>query len=341
MSPRPAWRALAIAAIAANALAGCNTTATAVTRVTGIPSIGISVPLRTVACTTTDSCIALGTTGGQLVPTSVGEYRQSDGHWSSLGVPAAPSAVITSAACWQTGCLIGGIQPSGSLVWAYNASSQSVSTRATPATSQGVRALDCFARASCAALVSVASTKVSAISFTLDGGATWSPAAPLPWTLAETVQSISCTDARYCMVSALSGAATLDLEVTRDAGLTWIPRLTPPSWLTLTSLHCAHRTCVGIAKTARSSLVARTSSFGRRWGATALPVGANALACTTIAKCVIGGQDQANAPWLATLTGTTYDVNSLRYVPSAIVDVACGTEVCAGVGVSTVLALRP
>ncbi len=351
MSPRPsrarpAWHAVSVVTIAAIGLAGCNSNNTAsVARVTGIPSIGISVPLHTVACTTTDSCIALGTTGAQLVPTSVGEYRQGNGTWSSLDVPAAPSSVITSASCWKTGCLVGGIQPSGSLVWGYNASSQSMSALNVPSTSQGVRALDCFADASCAAVVNVASANVSAnvsaIVFTGDGGATWSQAAPIPWTLAETVKSVSCADGLDCMVSAISGAGTLDVEVTHDAGLTWIPRITPTSWQTLTSLHCSHLKCVGLASTDHTSLVARTTTFGRLWSATTLPVRANALACATITTCVIGGQTTSNGPWLATLTGTTYVVNALRYVPSPVLDVACGTKVCVGLGVSTVLALRP
>ncbi len=347
MSPRPsrarpAWRALSVVTIGAIGLAGCNSGNTAsVARVTGIPSIGISVPLHTVACTPSDSCIALGTTGAQLVPTSVAEYRQANGNWSSLNVPAAPSSVITSASCWTTGCLVGGVQPSGSLVWGYNASSQSMSALSVPPTSQGVRALDCFADASCAAVVNIASANVSAIAFTGDGGATWSHAAPIPWTLAETVRSVSCTDGLDCMVSAISGAGTLDVEVTHDAGLTWTPRITPTSWQTLTSLHCSHLKCVGLADTDHTSLVVRTTTFGRLWSATTLPVKANALACATLARCVIGGQTTSNSPWLATLTGTTYVVNPLRYVPSPVLDVACGTHVCVGIGVSTVLALRP
>lgn len=347
MSPRPsrarpAWHALTVVTITAIGLAGCNSSNTAaVARVTGIPSIGISVPLHTVACTTTDSCIALGTTGAQLIPTSVAEYRQGNGNWSSLNVPAAPSSVITSASCWKTGCLVGGIQPSGSLLWGYNASSQSVSARDTPSKSQGVRALDCFADASCTVVVNVPSTNVSAIAFTSDGGTTWSDAAPIPWTLAETVKSVSCTDGLDCMVSAVSGAGTLDVEVTHDAGVTWTARVTPTSWQTLASLHCAHLKCVGLAMTDHSSVIVRTSTFGRLWNATTLPVKANALACTTMTKCVIGGQTASNGPWLATLTGTTYVVSPLRYVPSPVLDVACGTTVCAGIGVSTVLALHP
>jgi hypothetical protein len=31
----------------------------------------------------------------------------------------------------------------------------------------------------------------------------------------------------------------------------------------------------------------------------------------------------------------------LKYVPSPIVDVACGSKICAAIGVTTVLALKP
>lgn len=353
MSPRSSrarstWRAIAVLT-SALVLAGCNSGTSAVAHVTGVPSIGIAVPLHKVACTTSNSCIALGTTGSQLVPTSVGEYRQSNGRWSVLNVPEAPSSLITSVSCWKTGCLIGGIQPSGSLVWAYNASSQSVTTQNVPPTSQGVRGLDCFITDACAAVVSVTSTNgstgtannLSAISFTSDGGVTWTTPTPLPWTLGETVKGVACTDALNCMVSAESGAGTLDLEVTHDAGLTWIARPTPPAWVSLSSLHCVKLKCVAIATTATSSFFVRSATFARLWRAIALPVRANALACTTLTTCVIVGENATGDPWLATLSNSSYVASRLRYVPSALVDVACGTKTCAAIGVSTLLTLHP
>ncbi|MHB1087188.1 MAG: hypothetical protein ACYC19_00305 [Acidimicrobiales bacterium] len=354
MSPRSSrarrtWRTLAMLTTTALVLAGCNSGTPAVTRVTGIPSIGISVPLHKVACTTSNSCIAVGTTGSQLAPTSVGEYRRSNGDWSVLNVPDAPSSLITSVSCWKTGCLIGGIEPSGSLLWSYNASSQSVSVQNAPPSSLGVRALDCFSTQSCAAIVSVPSavatrspsTNLSAISFTSDGGVSWSSPAPLPWTLNQTVKSASCTNALTCMVSTVGDTGTLDVAVTHDAGLTWVMRTTPSTWSDLTSLHCVHLKCVGIASTATSSLVARTATFGRLWSTSALPVKANALACVTLSTCVVVGQSTSSRPWLASLSDAAYVVHPLRYVPSPLVDVACGTTTCVGNGVSTLVAIRP
>lgn len=337
---RTPWRAPAALVIGALLLAGCNSTL-AVTHVTGTPSIGISVPLRTVACTTTGSCVALGTTGSNLVPSSVGEYRENNGTWSTLVVPGAPSSVITAASCWSIGCLIGGEQPSGNLLWGYNASSQSLVVLRAPSVGQGVRALDCFALATCAVIVGTGVNAVSKLSFTTDGGATWSRGLTLDWSLGETVSDLSCTDSTDCLVSAVSSSSTLDLEVTHDGGLTWTARSTPSAWTSLTSLTCSALRCVGLAQRSTTSLLVRTSTFARTWTTEKLAARANAIACATLRHCVIAGERSSGAPWLATFDDAKLSVTSLKYVPSPLVDVACGAKLCAAIGVSTVLTLRP
>jgi hypothetical protein len=339
-SVRTSWRAIAVVGAAALLLAGCNS-AVAVAPVTGLPSIGISVPLHTVACTTTGSCVAIGTTGANLTPSAVGEYRENNGTWSSLVVPSAPSSVITSASCWSTGCLIGGVQPGGNLLWGYNASSQSVNVLQAPAGGEGVRALSCFGLATCAAVVSAGINESSQLSYTANGGATWSTTVPLTWSLGATVIDLACTDPLNCMATAVSSSDTLDVEVTHDAGLTWFARTTPASWQALSSLTCDSLHCVGLATTSDSSLVVLTSTFGRVWKTMRLSANASALACSTYRHCVIDGTRSSGDPWLATLDNKKLRVASLKYVPSALVDVACGVKVCAAIGVSTVLALRP
>jgi hypothetical protein len=339
-SVRASWRAIAVACVGALLLAGC-TNSVAMVWVTGMPSIGISVPLHTVACTTTGSCVALGTTGSDLAPSSVGEYRENDGTWSSLVVPSAPSSVITTASCWSTGCLIGGVQPSGNLLWGYNASSQSISVLRAPAGGQGVRALSCFGVAACAVIVSTGVNSSSLLSYTDNGGAAWSTKVPLDWSLGETMGDLACTDPLDCMATAVTSSNTLDVEVTHDAGLTWTVRSTPSAWLTLSSLSCRALRCVGLATTSAKSLIVRTSTFGRRWSAIALPAKANAIACSTYRHCVVAGERNSDSPWLATLDNGVLHVAVLKYVPTPLVDVACGAKVCATVGVTTVLALRP
>lgn len=333
-------RASVLVFTAAIVLSGCTPAVTTL-RVSGTPSIGIDIPLHTVACTTTGSCFALGTSGSATVPSTVGQYRQNNGTWSSLAVPSASSAVITAKSCWTTGCLVGGVEATGALVWDYNASSQSVSVLKAPAGGQGVRALSCYADAACAMVVDRGVNKASLLSFTTDGGVTWSPGTAMDWTSGETVTTLACTDPLACMAAAISSSNTLDVEVTHDAGLTWTPRTTPSSWSSLSSLMCVKLQCVGLSTSPQSSFIVRTKTFGRRWETLRLPARANALACSTLRHCALGGERTSGDPWLATLDGMTLDVASLQYVPSPIADVACATSVCAAIGVTTVLTLRP
>jgi hypothetical protein len=320
-------------------LASCVTASAP--HVTGIPSIGISVPLHLSACTTSDSCIAIGTTSSSTPPTSVGEYRESNGTWSSLVVPNAPSSILTSSSCVSTTCVIGGVEPAGNLIWKYNASSQSVSASATPKGGIGIRALDCFAPTSCVAVIASAASSISRISFTQNLATSWSREAPLLWSTNDTIDNIICTDLSNCLVSAINDQHKLVLEVTHDAGASWSRRRTPSLWSSLSSLTCVNLRCVGIVTTSTSELIARTSTFGRQWrwiGAAARP---EALSCTSIDTCVVVGETNANQPWLAVLNTLSLRMAHLRYVPSPLIDVACGSRICASIGVSTVLVYRP
>jgi hypothetical protein len=72
-----------------------------------------------------------------------------------------------------------------------------------------------------------------------------------------------------------------------------------------------------------------------------LRASANALACVTLNRCVVAGETNPSSAWFALVSDLQVSVAILKYVPSPLVDVACGTKVCTAVGVSTVLAFRP
>lgn len=333
------WRLGVVLGVGALALASCATPPSV--HVTGLPSIGISVPLHVSACTHSGSCIALGTTGSDTLPTSVGEYRESDGTWSTLAVPSAPSALISSVSCLATQCLIGGFQASGNLLWNYNASSQSVVALGSLRSGQGVRSLSCFGVSSCAAIVTNGVNTESKIATSSDDGATWSSQLPLPWSSSDAVTDLVCADSLTCLVSATSSSNSLVLEVTFDGGATWRQRTTNSAWTDLTSLQCSKRNCVAVANTATESLIVTSSTFGRHWRAVKLPATANSLACTMITSCVVVGETAAAGPWFATYVRGQLDVADLKYVPSPLLSVSCATKVCAAIGVSTVVAYRP
>jgi hypothetical protein len=182
---------------------------------------------------------------------------------------------------------------------------------------------------------------VSRIAFTRDTGATWTAQLPLSWSANDTVNGLVCTSARNCLVSATSNTNSLDLEVTHDGGTTWSARLVPTKWTSLTSLWCHKLVCNALASTASKSLVVRSSTFGRTWHSKALRASANALACVTLNRCVVAGETNPSSAWFALVSDLQVSVAILKYVPSPLVDVACGTKVCTAVGVSTVLAFRP
>jgi len=339
-SVRTRWRAVGAVVVAGVTLAGCGTVAIT-SRVMGYPSINISVPLNVVACTTTNTCLAVGASGADVGLSTVGEVRRANGSWTSLYVPPAQSSVVTTAACWSNGCLIGGTQPSGTLLWRFSGLTRSVRVSPSPHAGQGVTALSCFAIASCAAVDTTGVAGHSRLSFTRDGGATWTTPLPMAWSEGATATALSCSDTQRCLVATTRPGASAIVEATTDGGATWSPRTTSAAWRSFDSLTCVARHCVALVATANGPVVARTTTFAESWGPVVGTPTANALACRALAHCVLVGQTARQSSWLATLHAGTITPVALQYAPSPLSGVACGTRVCAAIAISTVLSLRP
>jgi hypothetical protein len=337
---RGSWRAVATLALAALGLAGCATTVVSAHFVIGRPSLSLNAPLQDVACTTLGACLAVGVDdAGQ--PAALGELRQADGRWTAIVVPNANSQTVTSSACWTSECLIGGSTSAGDSLWTFDPQSLSVSISPAPHGGLGVSALTCFSPGSCALVDTTGIAGDSRLSFTDDGGSTWSTPEALPWTTGDAVTALSCADDLDCLVAATNDRSHVLLEVTHDGGLTWTPRPVPSTWTALTSLTCAQLRCVALATTSTTSLVVRTDTYFRLWRDATLENSASALACTTLSRCVVVGQTSSRGSWLATVKEMRVTSVKLKYVPSALVDVACSAKVCAAVAVGTVLSLRP
>lgn len=331
-----------LALLASAALSACGTSVVAPTvHVTGLPSLSISVPLRVVACTPTDTCVAFGTTGQQVEPLSVGEYRRASGPWTTLAVPSIPSSSVSSSSCWPQGCLVGGADPTGDLVWWYHAAAAAVTSATAPTDGHGVQAVSCFADQSCAIVDSTGPASSPRLWFTSDAAATWGVPTPLTWASADTVTSLACTSALDCLASAVALDGPALLEVTHDGGTTWTQRSTPTSWTGVSSLSCHARRCSALAATTTNRKFVTSDDFGHHWSTyetTGTPAG---VACTTAGHCVVVGQIGSQRPWLATLRAGSLVAGALTYVPSPLTNVACGTHVCAAIAVSTVTQLRP
>jgi hypothetical protein len=51
------------------------------------------------------------------------------------------------------------------------------------------------------------------------------------------------------------------------------------------------------------------------------------------------GQHSNQTPWLATVNQDATVIVTLRYVPTPLLNVACGSKVCAAIGVTTLLSV--
>jgi len=297
------------------------------------------VPLSTVGCTGSDSCVALGGDGSDVAPSTLGEVRHADGSWRPLGLPAVQAGVVSSSSCWSSGCLIAGSQSSGDLLWLYDATTRSVTPKAAPAAGQSVSSLSCFGVLSCALIDTKGITSGSRLSFSDDGGATWAAPVPIPWSQGSAPSSLSCTDGLDCLAVAAPGGL-LTVEVTHDAGTAWTELAVPASWTTLTSLTCVALRCAALATTSTQSLVVRTRNFGTTWTEKPSRTGQRAGLCH--ADPLRGSRSEGRQGRLARHAAQLARNHRLARVRAdTLVDVSCGTKICAAISVSTVLALKP
>ena len=319
-------------------LASCGTTPVATPpRVDGTPATSISVPLSNVGCTRNDVCVATGTSSESLGVSAVAEFSSPKGHWFNLTLPAQHSPLLDATACSGTQCLLGGSRPGGDLLWSFNAKGNIVTTASPPAGGIGVDALTC-GPVDCALIDTSALGDTPRLSVSDDAGETWSAPIEMTWAKGDAVTAFTCSGLDACAVGALSPSHVVALYVTEDGGQTWTQRSTPSTWTGLTSLSCVVRRCVALASENGTSLLVRSTTFTRTWKSVTLGEQANALACTTIECYVVGEHPDASA-WLATEHDKVVANVKLRYVPTALLQVACGSKVCAAIGVTTLLSL--
>jgi hypothetical protein len=339
---RRSWRVALVVAVTAVVLAGCGSAKVVVSpHLTGAPSLSIDVPLQSVACTTSGACVAAGANGSSVAPSAVVQVSGPRGVWTAPTVPATIVTSISSSACWSSECLVGGTQLSGDTLWLVSPGTTSVTRSPTPRAGKGVSALSCFASSSCAVIDTTGITGSARLSFTSDGGTTWTSPESMSWTTGMSVTALACTDATDCLVAATNSSRQAMLEVTHDGGISWTVRTVPSNWTSVNSLTCVALRCVGLVTTATQSLVERTNTFARVWSSVALSEQASALACARLSRCAVVGQTASQAPWLATLQGKHVTSVALKYVPSPLLGVACGVKVCSAIAASTVLSLRP
>lgn len=334
---RTSWSVTVLCA-SALALASCASTPIVVRpRVDGTPALSISVPLSNVSCTRNDVCVATGTSSASVGLSAVGEFSSPKGHWFNLTLPTQPSALLDASACSGTQCLLGGSRPGGDLLWSFNAKGNVVTTEVAPPGGLGIVALTCGPLA-CALVDTSAVGDTPRLSVSTDGGATWSEPLEIAWAKGDAVTAFACDGLDACALGAVSPTHVFSLYVTKDGGVSWSQRVTSSAWTSFTSLSCVAHRCEALAHANGTSLLVRSTNFTRTWKSARLAASANALACTS-KECVVVGARPDGSGWLATEHDAVVTNVKLRYVPTALLQVACGSKVCAAIGVTTLVSL--
>lgn len=336
---RTGWRVAVVLAAGAVILASCGTPTPSVTslHLSGMPALSFDVPLTNVSCTLNDVCVAIGSSSIGTGPSSVAEFATPHGHWLHLTLPATSSILLTTVACSGSQCLIGGSSPGRDVLWLFNSHGSSLTSLTPPAEGIGVSSLTC--NASLCALIDTGPGGVPRISQSLDGGTTWSASAPLHFAKSDAITTFSCGSASSCALGLMTPTHVFSLYVSNNGGSTWNLEPTPSTWTTLTSLTCQLRRCVALATTAHTSQLVRSATFARTWKIAKLAHIASSVACTTSARCVVVGQRASGQAWLSLVHGKSTTDVTLRYVPSPLLGVACGSKVCAAIGVTTLLSV--
>jgi hypothetical protein len=317
-------------------LVGCSTDAVAVSAV-GLPSLSLSAPLTTVACTPSGACVAVGASGATNAPTTTAQIRNRKGVWSALNVPAAPLASFYSGSCATTTCYFGGAKSSGELLWWINADNGHVGALSGPAGGLVIRDISCVSNADCIVL-DVAANNLARLSHTTKAGATWSAPRTLRWVHASGA-ALACIAVTDCFLASTSPAHVVTLRHTLNGGATWLAVAVPATWHSLNSLQCAIE-CTALVTTASGSAIA-TLGKSNAWHQAALTIDATALSCAQTTLCLAVGQLGNRTPAMVRWDPHGAHSVALTYVPSPLTDVACQPEVCVAIGVTTVVSLRP
>jgi hypothetical protein len=326
--------------VTALALAGCGHTTPVAARpplVTGTPTRSISVPISNVGCTLNDVCVAVGTSSS-ADPNAVAEFATPKGNWIPLDAPAATSPLVDAVACSGAQCLLGGSEPGHDLLWLFQAAGHSLTSITAPAGGIGIDALTCDLD-DCALIDTGDLGGPPRFMESSDAGATWGTPQDIDFAVGDAVTAFSCGTASDCAVGVLSATHDFSLYVTNDAGATWNIETTPSTWTTLTSLTCLKRHCVALAQVTGASALVRSTTFTRTWTSLDLTEQATGLSCTPTATCLLAGETSTDKPWLALEHDRALTTLRLRYVPTPLVGAACGSQVCAAIGVTTLLSL--
>lgn len=334
---RRGWSFVLVLGVGALVLASCGTPTpkTASTlHLSGTPALSFATPLTSVACTRNDVCVAIGSSATGSGPTSVVEFATPHGHWFNVTLPSSSSILLTSVSCTGSQCLLVGSSPGSDVLWLFDSHTHALSILVPPTGGIGASAVTCN-QVVCG-LIDTGTNGVPRFLTSTDAGSTWSNSDPLHFAKSDVISDFTCATPSSCALGLVTLSHQFSLYVTSDAGASWQYQSVPSPWTTMTSLSCNGEKCDALASTASNSLLVDSKNFATTWTTTKLAYSASAAACPQLRQCVVVGQQTDNAR-LTTMQRSTSSKVKLKYVPSPLLDVACGAKVCAAIAITTLL----
>jgi hypothetical protein len=308
---------------------------------TGSVALTTSVPLSVAACEPHTWCIAAGTNPTASEPTGAIEYSVGGhGRWGRVAVPPLPGVTLSSAACWTSGCLLGGYGTGGAVDLIVNPKGRA-SARAGAIPGTDVTALACPAPGRCLALATAATETI--VARTTNSGAAWSELSVLPKAITIGA-ALACSSTSDCVAlgAGLHGATA---AYTTDGGVHWALAARPGGLEVFTSVACATTTwCLATAHTSRgASALLQTMNGGASWAQRLSALhDPDAVACYSATGCLVGGGTSSGGELVALgATGSPRGL-SLSFVPEPILALACASATkCVGVTQGSTASIVP
>ena len=323
--------------------------------VIGTPSLNISVPLTTVGCTTTDYCLAVGTTTLESGATSAAQVIGPTGGWHSITIAPISAGSVSRIACGAHTCLIYGRNATGPLLFTWSVGDAGTTAVPLPDTFLGLADLTCSASTTLDICTAVSDSEPPAFAVSQNFGRTWTPLTLLSqWltTTAAQVVDARCSTASCATVGSVpTGLSYYQLSPSRSSVTTSTlnsPTSSLPTRSSSTTSSLPKKTfvatwcdslspvsCTLVVRGSPSSTAALSISHGKKHQVV-VPAGST-IACAAHTGCaaLTASGPIAAANWQHTLHVTQ------TYVPDRFVSVACGRSRCAAVSATTATYFRP
>ncbi len=290
------------------------------------------ITLSVVACEPLLWCIAAGTnpTSSGVNSASVEISAGGRAGWARVVAPELDDATLTAASCWASGCLLGGSDPTGTLLEIVNPKRRVAAIKSATLPGLGVAALSCPAAGRCLALVTT-SVDTAVFKSTTSGSA-WQQLTTLPAAL-STATSLSCATPLAC-VAVGTGPTGAEAARTSDGGQSWSLASRPRGLQVFSAVSCGPSWCMATARLhdGRTELM-QSRNRGASWAHFATSIDRpGAVACVTATTCVAVGSGPRGGAITSDVRPHHERVLTVEYVPDPLIAVACASATrCAGI----------